>query len=128
MFCLPSLTSFSGRTPATPAEATRAGCYRRTRLLEVIKVIKMMLILAIVAVSALPQATTEAALVSVKSDNSSSGLHAMLNRGRRGLKNLAVNEEGQPCLPNPLWERKVDPANYEYGCNEIEVNCLTSIP
>lgn len=92
-----------------PATATRAGCYRRALSLEVVKVIKMVLMLAVVAVSALPQATTEAALVSVKSDNSTSGRHAVMNRGRRDLEYLPVNEEGQPCLPNPLMGEEGGP-------------------
>lgn len=27
----------------------------------------------------------------------------------------------EECLPSPLWEKNVDPAEYEFGCREIEV-------
>lgn len=30
-----------------------------------------------------------------------------------------VSEER--CLASPLWREELDPAKYEYGCNEIEV-------
>lgn len=86
--------------------------------------IKMMLLLAITTSrSTLPQALSEtsapeAALVLVKSNNSTSGKHGRTS-GRRELYDST--EEGQRCLPSPLWENNVDPAKYEFGCTEIEV-------
>lgn len=32
-----------------------------------------------------------------------------------------VPAAGKECTPSPLWAKKVDPAKYEIGCNEIEV-------
>lgn len=137
--CLPSLTSFSGRRVfVTPAEATRVGCYchRQVRSRVVVTVMKMMLLSAIaVSGAALPEAPggtpapAEAALAPAQSDNSTSTSGRRGSRwGRRDLNHVAVNEQGHPCLPNPLWERKVDPAKYEFGCTEIEVSRLTSVP
>lgn len=27
----------------------------------------------------------------------------------------------EECLPSPLWEKRVDPSEYEFGCEDIEV-------
>ncbi|CAM9560306.1 unnamed protein product, partial [Ectocarpus sp. 12 AP-2014] len=40
--------------------------------------------------------------------------------GRRKLYHIDVNNAGEPCERNPLWERMVNPANYKFGCQEIE--------
>lgn len=81
----------------------------------------MVLLLAVaIPVSALPQAPTDKS----DTDDSTSGERHGSRGGRRGLNHVDVNEAGQPCLPNPLWERKVDPANYAFGCREIEVQLV----
>ena len=28
----------------------------------------------------------------------------------------------EECVRNPLWEKKVDPTDYEFGCEEINVS------
>ncbi|CBJ30240.1 serine/threonine protein kinase [Ectocarpus siliculosus] len=50
------------------------------------------------------------------------GLHAntTLAQGRRKLYHLHVSEAGEPCDRNPLWEKQPNPANYKFGCQEIE--------
>ena len=67
------------------------------------------------AVVALPQARSAGTL-----DNSTSVRH-----GRRVASHhhayVPVNERGRPCAPSPLWDREVNPANYEFGCREIDV-------
>ncbi|CAM9248915.1 unnamed protein product, partial [Ectocarpus sp. 6 AP-2014] len=40
--------------------------------------------------------------------------------GRRRLFPFDVNNAGEPCDRNPLWERMVNQANYKFGCKEIE--------
>ncbi|CAM9758446.1 unnamed protein product, partial [Ectocarpus sp. 6 AP-2014] len=49
-------------------------------------------------------------------------LHAntTLAQGRRKLYRLHVSEAGEPCDRNPLWEKRPNPANYKFGCQEIE--------
>lgn len=42
------------------------------------------------------------------------------NRNRR-LYHYDVTKEGVPCKRNPLLDREVDPANYEFGCGDIKV-------
>lgn len=48
------------------------------------------------------------------------------NRHRR-LYHVDVTETGEPCWENPLLDRVIDPANYEFGCRDIEVrtNAIT---
>lgn len=48
--------------------------------------------------------------------------------GRRKLYHRDVNNAGEPCDRNPLWERMVTPANYKFGCKEIEVSTCGKIP
>ncbi|CAN0104628.1 unnamed protein product, partial [Ectocarpus sp. 8 AP-2014] len=50
------------------------------------------------------------------------GLNATttLAQGRRKLYRLHVSEAGEPCDRNPLWEKQPNPANYKFGCQEIE--------
>ena len=99
--------------------------------------IKMVLLLAAMSGSALPRAATEAAPVPATSESSASRERELRRHNKRQKEKtgprhwsdderqdgpyVPVNEEGQLCLPSPLWERKVDPANYEFGCREIEV-------
>ncbi|CAB1101137.1 unnamed protein product [Ectocarpus sp. CCAP 1310/34] len=40
--------------------------------------------------------------------------------GRRKLYRIDANNAGESCDRNPLWERMVNPANYKFGCKEIE--------
>lgn len=30
--------------------------------------------------------------------------------------------EEEECLPSPLWRKRVNPADYEFGCDEIFVS------
>lgn len=91
-------------------------------------VIKIMMFLLATTISgsglshtvAIETLASDGSPVPVKSDNSTSGRHGS-RRGRRELYHVDVTEAGQPCVPSPLLERKVDPANYELGCTEIEV-------
>ena len=83
----------------------------------------MMMLLSAIATlgTALPHAPA-----AITSDNPASGGH----HDERGLKkelNVPVNEYGQPCLPNPILDRKVVTTNYEYGCKEIEVISLSLV-
>ena len=55
--------------------------------------------------------------------NSSSGGGGGNREGRRELYGIVdVTESGAPCRRNPLWDRRVDAGDYEYGCRAIKVN------
>ncbi|CAM9722239.1 unnamed protein product [Ectocarpus fasciculatus] len=41
-------------------------------------------------------------------------------KDRRELYHIDINNSGEPCDRNPLWEKMVNPANYRFGCKEIE--------
>lgn len=43
-------------------------------------------------------------------------------RGGVDQRRLNAVESPDNCLESPLWEKKVDPGNYIFGCKEIEVS------
>lgn len=58
--------------------------------------------------------------------NSSSGGGVSGSDSRKRRRELYgivdVTTDGTPCRRNPLWDRRVDAGDYEYGCRAIEVN------
>ncbi|CAM9874359.1 unnamed protein product, partial [Ectocarpus fasciculatus] len=43
-----------------------------------------------------------------------------LAQGRRKLYHLDFSQAGEPCDRNPLWNKQLNPANFRFGCQEIE--------
>lgn len=77
----------------------------------------MVMVLSSVAVSGAAAAVQEARPTS----GNSTGVGHERRLSSYHHTHTPMNERGRPCAPSPLWDRKVDPANYEFGCREIEV-------
>lgn len=59
-------------------------------------------------------------------ERDSQALQSRLDTEERAQRSYVKRHLGAPewkkhCVQSPLWKKKVDPAKYEYGCNEIEV-------
>lgn len=83
----------------------------------------VLLVATMIAVSAAPQDHPSDTTSAMTLDDPASGKFESRTRraGRRRLYHVDVTNTGEPCMPNPLWSRLVDPNNYEFGCREIEV-------
>lgn len=56
------------------------------------------------------------------SDSISSGKRRRRRRTSADTRRELSSRRRNDCDENPFWSRRVDVANYEYGCNEIEVS------
>lgn len=67
------------------------------------------------------QATTTGPISGDMGNMLRTSLNATRTENRR-LFHVDVSENGEPCLDNPILDRVIDPANYEFGCRDIQVS------
>lgn len=138
--CCPVPASISVVLGAAMAEAfatsSSLAWYEVRRLLAAITTLEVMVLVAIMFAASVPSqgwaavatnttATTED-LDASPSAGQDSGRRRGRGRRRRKLYHVDVTEAGEPCTPSPLWDRVVDPANYDYGCKEIQARLNTA--
>lgn len=138
--CCPVPASISVFLGAGMAEAFAASSpfawYEVRRLLAAITTLEVMVLVAIMFAASVPSqdwaavATNTTATAEDLDASPSAGQDSGRRRGRgrrrRELYHVDVTEAGEPCKPSPLWDRVVDPANYDYGCREIQVRLNTA--
>lgn len=73
-----------------------------------------------------PQAAT-AGSASGDMDHLPSGRGNTTSSRSRRLYHVDVTEMGEQCVPNELLNRVVDPADYEFGCRDIEVRNILDL-
>lgn len=106
--------------------------FGRMRELALCRAYTIVILLAtMIAASAAPQDSPSepAEVPATVMDGSAGDKYGSRRRraGGRRLYHVDVTDSGEPCMPNPLWSRVVDPDDYEFGCREIEVRCFIGI-